>query len=91
VAVASDFSVLTALAGAGAGVALVPRMALPADTSGLSLHPLADPVTRTVFALTASGEARRPPVRRVLESLRAAARASLGSSPCCVREESPSS
>jgi DNA-binding transcriptional LysR family regulator len=91
VAVASDFSVLTALAGAGAGVALVPRMALPADTGGLSLHPLADPVTRTVFALTASGEARQPPVRRVLESLRAAAQAGPGSSPCCVREESPSS
>lgn len=39
-ALVGDFSVLTALVGAAAGVALVPRMALPADTNGISLHPL---------------------------------------------------
>lgn len=71
-AVASDFSVITALAAAGAGVALVPRMALPADTHDLSLHPLTQPVTRTVYALTAAGDARQPAVGRVIDGLRRA-------------------
>ncbi|MFC1413606.1 LysR family transcriptional regulator [Streptacidiphilus sp. N1-12] len=69
VALASDFSVLTALVGAGAGVALVPRLALPADTTGVSLHPLTEPVTRTVSALTRTGEARQPQLKRVVELL----------------------
>ncbi|GIH16325.1 LysR family transcriptional regulator [Rugosimonospora africana] len=70
VAVASDFSVLVALVAAGAGVAAVPRMALPADTRGVSLHPLRHPVTRTVSALTAAGAAGHPRLRRVLDCLR---------------------
>lgn len=70
VAVASDFSVLTALVAAGAGVALVPQMALPAETHGISLHPLAQPVTRTVSALTAAGGVRQPAVARVVDCLR---------------------
>ena len=73
IATATDFSVITALVAAGAGAALVPRMALPAAMPGLSLHPLADPVTRSVSVLTAAGETRQPPVNRVLSSLRAAA------------------
>jgi DNA-binding transcriptional LysR family regulator len=73
VAVADDFSVLTALAAVGAGVALVPRMALPADTTGISLHPLTPPLTRTVVALTAAGDARQPHLSRVLDALCAAA------------------
>jgi DNA-binding transcriptional LysR family regulator len=73
VAVASDFSVLIALVAAGAGVTAVPRMALPADTGGVSLHPLRHPVTRTVSALTAAGSARHPRLRRVLDGLRAEA------------------
>ncbi|MEU4097007.1 LysR family transcriptional regulator [Streptomyces sp. NPDC026673] len=73
VAVASDFSVLTALVAAGAGVALVPRLALPAALDGISLHPPAHPVTRTVSALLAAGTAGQPPLRRVLECLVAAA------------------
>jgi DNA-binding transcriptional LysR family regulator len=75
VGVASDFSVLVALVAAGAGVAIVPRMALPAGTGGVSLHPLRHPVTRTVSALTAAGAARHPRLRRVLDCLRAAAEA----------------
>ncbi|MEZ0109975.1 DNA-binding transcriptional LysR family regulator [Catenulispora sp. EB89] len=71
IAVATDFSVLTAFVAAGAGVALVPRMALPADTTGIRLHPLAAPMTRTVYALTRGGEAGQPRVDRVLEGLRA--------------------
>jgi DNA-binding transcriptional LysR family regulator len=74
VAVASDFSVITALVAADAGAALVPRMALPAALAGVSLHPLTEPVTRSVSVLTAAGEARQPHFSRVLDSLRAAAR-----------------
>lgn len=73
VALASDFSVLTALVAAGAGVALVPRMALPADTRGVALHPPTRPVTRTVYALTRAGEGLLPQVRWVLEALGTAA------------------
>ncbi|MDX2705784.1 LysR substrate-binding domain-containing protein [Streptomyces sp. PA03-6a] len=73
VALASDFSVLTALVAAGAGVALVPRLALPAALDGVSLHPPAHPVTRTVSALLAAGTAGQQPLRRVLECLVAAA------------------
>jgi len=65
--------VLTALVAAGAGVALVPRMSLPADTRGVSLHPPTHPVTRTVSAFTRAGEGRLPQVRRVLEGLGTAA------------------
>lgn len=75
VALASDFAVLTALVAAEAGVALVPRMTLP-DTagplsgiSGISLHPLARPITRTISALTAAGDARQPQLSRVLDVL----------------------
>lgn len=75
IATATDFSVITALVAAGAGAALVPRMALPAAVPGLRLHALAEPVTRTVSVLTAAGDARQPPVTRVLRSLHAAAAA----------------
>jgi DNA-binding transcriptional LysR family regulator len=73
IAVATDFSVLAALAAAGAGLALVPRMALPSDTAGVSLHPLKSPVSRTISALTRAGEATQPRLSRVLAHLRTAA------------------
>jgi DNA-binding transcriptional LysR family regulator len=73
VAHATDFAVLTALVAAGVGVALVPALALPADVCGVSLHPLAEPVTRKVFALTRAGSATRPDLRLVLAQLRVAA------------------
>jgi DNA-binding transcriptional LysR family regulator len=73
IAVATDFAVLTAFVAAGAGVAIVPRMALPGDSGGVSLHPLAVPVTRTVYALTRSGESGQPRLNRVLEGLRTVA------------------
>ena len=73
-ALASDFSVLTALAAANAGVALVPWMALPADPGDVGVHPLAEPVSRTISAVTRNGEARRPHVGLVLGALRAASR-----------------
>jgi DNA-binding transcriptional LysR family regulator len=73
VAESADFAVLVALAAAGAGVALVPRMALPDGPLGVHLHPLEEPLTRKVFALTRSGLARRPDIRTVLDALEAAA------------------
>jgi DNA-binding transcriptional LysR family regulator len=76
VVVASDFSVLTALVAAGAGAALVPRMALPADTTGVGVHPLAQPITRTISVFTRAGESRQPHIRRVLEELQAVSRES---------------
>jgi DNA-binding transcriptional LysR family regulator len=69
----SDFSVLTALVAAGAGVALVPRLALPDSAGGVSLHPLAAPVTRTVSTATRAGTSRRPDLGLVLTALEDAA------------------
>jgi DNA-binding transcriptional LysR family regulator len=66
---ATDFSVLAAMVRAGAGVALIPRMALPDGARGLSLHPLTAPVDRSITALTRAGESGRPEIRRVLGAL----------------------
>lgn len=73
VATATDFSVLTALAAADAGVALIPRMALPADIEGVSLHRLKSPVTRAVSALVPAGAGLHPSTRQVLDLLKEAA------------------
>jgi len=124
VAEATDFAVLTALVAAGAGVALVPRMALPDGVEppgieasrgessrgerrrgesspgerrrgerrrgegshgessrgegsrgegSVSLHPLVQPVTRRVSALTRTGATRRPDIARALDALADAA------------------
>jgi DNA-binding transcriptional LysR family regulator len=70
----SDFSVLAALVAAGAGAALLPRMALPDATPGpISLHPLLHPVTRTVYTVSRSGTSRRPDIRYLGELLQQAA------------------
>jgi DNA-binding transcriptional LysR family regulator len=61
--------VLTALVAAGAGAALVPRMALPETTGAVSLHPLAQPVSRTIYTVSRAGTGKRPDLRRVLELL----------------------
>ncbi|KUL48256.1 MULTISPECIES: LysR substrate-binding domain-containing protein [Streptomyces violaceusniger group] len=66
----SDFAVLTALVAAGAGAALVPRMALPDTTGPVSLHPLVHPVSGTVFTVGRAGTGNRPGLRHVLELLR---------------------
>lgn len=75
VAEATDFSVLAAMVAAGAGVALMPRMTLPDDARGLSLHPLVQPVTRSVSVLARRGEGLRPAVRRTVADLHLAAAA----------------
>ncbi|POX58503.1 LysR family transcriptional regulator [Streptomyces sp. Ru62] len=69
----SDFSVLTSLVAAGAGVALAPRLAVPADEAGVSLHPLVTPVSRTIFSVSRSGTARRPDVHVLTTLLKEAA------------------
>ncbi|MFE7778179.1 LysR family transcriptional regulator [Streptomyces sp. NPDC057445] len=70
----SDFSVLAALVAAGAGAALLPRMALPSATPGpISLHLLRHPVTRTVYTVSRSGTSRRPDIRHLGELLQQAA------------------
>jgi DNA-binding transcriptional LysR family regulator len=75
IAEATDFSVLAAMAAAGAGVALMPRMTVPDRLPGLSLHPLAQPVTRSISVLARSGESVHPAVRRTIDDLHAAAAA----------------
>ena len=70
VALASDFAVLVALVAAAAGVALVPRMALPPGAERqVRLYPLRQPIARTVSAVTATGDARAAHLRRVLDQL----------------------
>ncbi|MFF9494377.1 LysR family transcriptional regulator [Streptomyces flaveolus] len=65
----SDFAVLAALAAAGAGASLIPRMALPDTTDSLSLHPLLHPVFRSIFTVSRAGTSKRPDLRRVLQLL----------------------
>jgi DNA-binding transcriptional LysR family regulator len=69
----SDFSVLTALASAGGGVALAPRLALPESIGGLSLHPLTLPVSRTIACAWRTGTSRRPDLRTLIGLLSEAA------------------
>ncbi|GGY83164.1 LysR family transcriptional regulator [Streptomyces omiyaensis] len=65
----SDFAVLAALVAAGAGIALIPRMALPDATGPLSLHPLLHPVSRSVFTVSRAGTGKHPDLRRVRQLL----------------------
>ncbi|MEV0148681.1 MULTISPECIES: LysR family transcriptional regulator [unclassified Nonomuraea] len=68
-----DFRAVVALVGAGAGVALVPRLALRDMTlSGVTVRPAPGP-ERRVFAAVRRGAAAHPLLRQVLDMLRAAA------------------
>ena len=71
-----DFRAVVALAGAGAGVALVPRSALwGTELTGVVVRPLDDvTVTRRVFATVRRGAEQHPLIRTVLEALRSAAK-----------------
>ncbi|MEV5387970.1 LysR family transcriptional regulator [Streptomyces sp. NPDC052721] len=73
VAVANDFSVLTALVARRAGVALIPWLALPSPSSDLSVHPLTPSVHRRVQAVHHLGTGRRPEISYVLDALCVAA------------------
>jgi DNA-binding transcriptional LysR family regulator len=66
---ASDFHVLLSLVAAGAGVTLVPRLAAQRLPDGVRLLEPAEPVTRTIFAVSRRGGDRRPAVRVVLDIL----------------------
>ncbi|MER5325404.1 LysR family transcriptional regulator [Streptosporangium roseum] len=70
-----DFSAVVALAAAGAGVAMVPRLALrAADLSGVVIRPVAGP-ERRVFAAVRRGAERHPLLVPLLETLQDAAAA----------------
>jgi len=68
---ATDFQVLLSLVAAGAGVALVPRLAAPARClpAGVVLRKPAEPVTRKIFTVSRRGGDRRPAVRVVLDAI----------------------
>ncbi|MFI6829338.1 MULTISPECIES: LysR family transcriptional regulator [unclassified Kribbella] len=64
-----DFRAVAALVAAGAGVSLVPRLAVPAPTLAL-IRPLPDPVpTRRVYAAVRPGRADHPLVTATLAVL----------------------
>jgi molybdate transport repressor ModE-like protein len=70
-----DFQTAMALAAAGLGVSLVPRLGQAAVAPGAVIRPLADPApARHVFAATRAGAERRPAVAAVLDALGAEAR-----------------
>ncbi|MFJ2441546.1 MULTISPECIES: LysR family transcriptional regulator [unclassified Streptomyces] len=70
-----DFRAVVALAGAGAGVALVPRSALRGmEPKGTVVRPVAGPAaTRRVFAAVRRGAEAHPLIRPVLDALALAA------------------
>jgi DNA-binding transcriptional LysR family regulator len=70
-----DWQAVAALVAAGAGVALVPRLAQPVGRDGLVLRPVAGaPPTRTVFAAVRAGADRNPLLAAVVDALVAAGR-----------------
>ena len=73
VARASDFGVLLSLVGAGAGMTLVPELAVRRLPPGVRLLPPAEPVTRQIFTVSRRGGDRKPAVRVVLDALAAEA------------------
>ena len=65
-----DFHTAMALAAAGLGVTLVPRLGQAAVPAGAIVRPLSDPApARHVFAATRAGAQRRPAVAAVLDAL----------------------
>lgn len=74
VARTGDFTVATALAEAGAGVALVPRLGLPDRPVAAPVRPVVDPpLHRRIFVAVRAGAETRPAVAAALAALRAAA------------------
>jgi DNA-binding transcriptional LysR family regulator len=71
---ATDFHVLLSLVAAGAGVALVPRLAAGRLPDGVVLRTPAQPVTRKIFTVSRRGGDRRPAVRVVLDTIAEQAR-----------------
>lgn len=69
VAECGDFPAVLAMVAAGIGVSLMPRMAVRHIPPGVVLHPLAAPVTRSVFAATRRSGTQHPAVQVVLDEL----------------------
>ena len=64
---------LPSLAGGGAGIALVPRLAARNSPAGAQLVDPAEPVTRRIFTVSRRGGERKPAVRVILDALAAEA------------------
>jgi DNA-binding transcriptional LysR family regulator len=73
VARATDFAVLLSLVAAGAGLTLVPELAVRHRPDGIRLLHPAEPVTRQIFTVSRRGGDRKPAVRVVLDALAEAA------------------
>jgi DNA-binding transcriptional LysR family regulator len=73
VAHATDFQVLLSLVAAGAGVALIPRLAARHVPAQVHLVPPEPSVTRRIFTVSRRGGDRKPAVRVVLDALTEAA------------------
>jgi DNA-binding transcriptional LysR family regulator len=71
---AYEFATQLALAAAGLGNVILPRMGRCDVPDGVAIVPLASPLTRRVYAVWREEAARRPAIRAVLDALRAAAR-----------------
>jgi DNA-binding transcriptional LysR family regulator len=66
-----EYDALAALVAAGAGVALVPRLAHPLRPSGLRVLPLTGPSpARSIYAATRAGRGADAPTAAVLQELR---------------------
>jgi DNA-binding transcriptional LysR family regulator len=74
VAETGDFSVACALAAAGAGVALVPRLGVQ-PAPGLGLRELDPPLERRIFVAARAGSEEHPLIRAVVDALQSAASA----------------
>ena len=68
VADTGDFSVACALAAAGVGVALVPRLGAYA-AAGVALHELDPPLERRVFVASRAGSEEHPLIRAVVDGI----------------------
>ena len=73
VAEATDFSVILSLVSAGAGVALVPQLAIATLPDGVILRPLLRPVHRHLFVVTRPSTATDPGIRRLTDLFRSSA------------------
>lgn len=73
VAEATDFSVILSLVSAGAGVALVPHLAIATVPVGVLLLPLAMPVSRHLFVVTRPSTATDPGILRLTDLFKSSA------------------
>ncbi len=77
-----EWDSVAALVAAGAGVALIPRLAFPLRPTALVVCPvLGSPAARTLFAMVRAGAEHDPGIAAVLDALRTVADQASGSSP----------